>query len=181
MADPASLSVTAGVGIAANVGGSILGAFGSEEAGQAQAAQYKYQQGVALVNAQIAQQNASYATATGEVEAQQSGMATRAQIGATQAQQGASGLDVNRGSTVDVRASEADIGAENQAVTRSNAARAAYGFEVQGVQATAQAAVYGMQATQALTAGDIGAASSLLGGAGSVSSKWIQAKQVGAF
>ncbi len=176
MADPATI---AGVGIASQVGGSLLGAVGSATSGAAQQAQYQYLAGVAAVNQQIAKQNAAYATATGEVEAQQSGMATAAQIASTKAQQGASGLDVNRGSAVDVRASEADIGAENQAITRSNAARAAYGFEVEGVQAAAQGQVDIMQGQQAKTAGEFGVASSLLGGATSVSSKWLQASQQG--
>jgi hypothetical protein len=178
MADPSTIAAG---GMAANVGGSLLGAFGANQAGQANSAMYQYQAGIALMNENIARQNASYATAVGEVEAQQSGMQTRAQIGQTKATQGASGLDVNKGSAVDVRASEADIGAENQAITRASAARAAYGYNVEAAQDQAQATVDQMQAKQAAEAGKISALGSLLGGASSVSSKWLSANSQGLF
>lgn len=161
--------------------GSILGAFGQQQAGQAQASMYTYQAGVAQMNKTIADQNAAYALASGEVQAQQEGMKTRAEIGQTKATQGASGVDVNRGSSVDVRASEAEIGAENQALTRSNAARVAYGYQVEGAQATAQSNIDLMAASRSKTAGTIGAFTSLLGGASSVSSKWMQGNQAGIF
>jgi hypothetical protein len=106
-------------------------------------------------------------------------MTIAAQLSSIKATQGASGLDVNRGSAVEVRASEANIGEENQAITRSNAARTAYGFEVQSVQDQAQSQIDIMQGKQAKIAGEIGAGSSLLGGATSVASKWIQAKYQG--
>lgn len=176
MASPIAI---AGMGL--GVVGAGVSAFGSAQSGAAQQSMYQYQAGVAQINKQIAEQNASYAEASGEVQAQQEGMKTRAEIGQTRATQGASGVDVNRGSAVDVRASEAEIGAENQALTRSNAARVAYGYRVEGAQQEAQSTVDLMAGKQAKTAGDIGAYASLLGGASSVSSKWLQGKQVGLF
>jgi hypothetical protein len=58
-------------GMAASAAGGILGAGGSMYSGEAQAAQATYQAGVARVNARIAQQDADYARAAGEEEAQQ--------------------------------------------------------------------------------------------------------------
>jgi hypothetical protein len=180
MADPVSMTVAA-VSMGATAAGGVTSAIGSAMSGQAQGNMYAYQQSVALMNKQIADQNESYALASGEVEAQQSGMRTRAEIGQTKATQGASNLDVNTGSNLRVREGEAEIGAENQALIRSNAARTAYGFAVEGAQDTAQGQVYGMAGANAIEAGQIGAFTSLLGGAAGVSDKWFQARQSGLF
>jgi len=178
MADPFTLAT---VGIGATAGGSVLGGLGNMLSGQSSQNMYNYQSAVALVNKQISDQNASYAIAAGETSAQQSGMQTRATIGTTRATQGAGGLDVNSGSNLNVRSSEAEVGAESAALIRSNAAKQAYGYEVEGLQYTAQSAVYKQAGSQSALAGMIGAGSSLLGGAGSVASKWLGAQQAGIF
>lgn len=168
----------AAMGIGASGLGGVTGAIGSVFGGEAQKSMYEYQAAVARINAGIAEQNASYAIAAGEAEAQQQGMKTRAEIGQTRATQGASGLDVNRGSAVDVRASEAEVGAMDQAMVRANAQRQAYGYRVQAMQETAQAQLDQMAGQNAQTAGIIGSFTSLLGGASGVSSKWMQATQL---
>lgn len=171
MASPTALAAVAG---GAQVGGAVLGAIGSEYKGTAESNMYTYQAGVAQLNKKIALQNSDYALQSGEVEQQESGMRTRGQVGQTHVQQGASNLDVDGGSATDVITSERDIGKQNQDVIRSNAARRAYGFQVEGMQADAQSDIYNMAAKTAKTSGDIGAVSSILGGAGSVASKWYQ-------
>jgi hypothetical protein len=173
------MGIPAMIGMGFSALGGIFGAAGAREMGQAQANMYNYQAGIAMLNKQIAEQNARYAIASGEVEAQQSGMQTRYQIGASRAQQGASGLDVNRGSALAVRESEAEIGEQNQAIIRSNAQRTAYGFQTQAVQDQAQSQLYGMAAQQSIIAGNYGAMSSLLGAGASVASKWYQGSQYG--
>ena len=125
----------AAIGLGSTVLGGITGAFGSIFGGQAQAGAYNYQAGIAEMNAQIARQNAAYETALGEQKAQESGLKTRAQISQTRATQGASGLDVNSGSGAEVRKSEFVLGDYDQSVIRNNAARRAYGFEVEAVPA----------------------------------------------
>jgi hypothetical protein len=176
--DPVSLSTMA---IGASAAGGGVSALGSIFGGESQANMYNYQAGIQNLNAQIAKQNADYAVASGEVQAQESGMQTRAQIGQTKAQQGAGGLAVGGGSNARVVTSEAEIGQENQAIIRSNAARTAYGYEVQGTQATAQAGLDTMAASNATTAADISAFGSILGTAGSVSSKWLAGTTSGTF
>lgn len=173
MVDPISATAMATVSLGSTAAGGITGAIGSLFGGSAQSNMYKYQAGIAAMNAQIAQQNANYDLAVGEVQAQQSGMKTRAVIGATRAQQGASGLDVNTGTAVQVRASEAELGAEDMALIRSNAAKRAYGDEVTAVQDTAQSELDTYAARNSQTAGVIGAFSSVLGAGGSISSKWV--------
>jgi hypothetical protein len=179
MADPVS-AIAIG-GLASSALGAGVSAFGNMQQGAAQSAAYTYQAGIAQINAQIADQNARYAYAVGEQKAQAAGMQTRAIIGQTKAQQGASGLDVNVGSAVDVRASEADLGAENVGVIRNDAARTAYGYQVEEQQQLTQAALDRFAAKNVKTAGYIGAASSLLGGASSVSDKWLKGQQAGSF
>jgi hypothetical protein len=162
-------------------GGAALSAYGSYEGGKAQQATYNYQAAVAAMNAKIANANAARAIQVGESQAQISGMQTRAQIGETKAVQSGSNLDVNKGSAVDVRASEADIGAENERTIRNDAQQKAYDFQVQAAQDTAQGNLDTFAGQNAMTAGKIGAFSSLLSGAGSVAGKWSQFSQQGAF
>lgn len=171
----------AGVGMGAQAAGSIVGAIGSIWQGQAQSQMYNYQAGIAKVNQQIEQQNANYALQVGEVAAQQSGLQTKAVVSGTKAAQGASNIDVNSGSTTAVRSSETELGQENEAIIRADAAKRAYGYSVGAFQQGAQAEIYKTSAATSITAGDIGAASSLLGGVSGVSSKWLQASQSGAF
>jgi hypothetical protein len=168
----------AGASLGATALGGITGAVGSIFGGQSQSAMYQYQAGIAAMNAQIAKQNAAYETAVGETRAQESGMKTRAQIGSTRAQQGASGLDVNSGTNVSVRASEAELGNFEQSIIRSDAARRAYGQEVVAAQETAQSQVDMMAADNAKTAGLLGGFTSILGGASSFGSKYLQFQQL---
>lgn len=173
MADPVSLSALAIGGMAAGGAGSIVNAIGQVFSGQSQGNMYAYQAGVATMNKNIALQNADYARIAGEVSAQESGMKTRAVVGEQKAMQGRSGLDVNRGSLVQVRTSQLEVGAEDEAIIRSNAARKAYGYDVEAAQSEAQSRLYTAASSGAKTAGWIGAAGSILGGASSVSSKWL--------
>ena len=184
----------------------IAKAFGME----VEASQYEYQSNVAQyrsavaqTNANIADQNATYERDVGEISAQQSGMKSRAELGAMKAQQGASGIDVNSGSSVDVRESMIELGTYDQAMIRSNAAHKAYAYEVEATQDRAQADLYQYESSMnlaqkqnALTAagmtmqaiplqeksmalagqaGQLGAEASMVNTIGSVASKWTQA------
>lgn len=176
MADPFSW---AAIGMAASAAGAGVSAFGSASSGSSRAKMYQYQAGIAQMNEKIAKQNADYSRSVGEVTAQESGLKTRAQIGETRAIQGASNLDVNTGSPSLVRASEHEIGQQDQTIIRSDAARRAYGFDVEAAQARAQGNIYNLSASSSRTAGNIGAISSILGGVSSVSSRWLQGRSVG--
>src|ERR1700689_761919 len=120
--DPVSLTA---ISLAASAAGGGVSAFGALEQGKSQGAIYNYQAGVANLNSQIAKQNADYAVASGEVQAQESGMRTRQQVGGIIAQQGAGGLAIGGGSNARVVSSQQQVGQEDQALIRSNAARAA--------------------------------------------------------
>lgn len=156
-------------------------AAGAAYSGAASSAAYQYQAGVAQMNSQIAKQNAAYETALGEQQAQMSGMKSRSLISQTRAMQGAGGLDVQSGSNAQVRDSAAQLAQYDQAVIRNNAARRAYGAEVEATQFDAQAALDRMSASTSLTAGYLGAASSILGAGSSFATKWMWGRERGMF
>ena len=93
MADPVSIGSMVLGGAGAGVS-----AFGSLFQGDAQSNMYKYQAGVARVNAAVATQDANYAREAGEVEATNAGMRTRAEVGSTRAGMAAGNVAINSGS-----------------------------------------------------------------------------------
>lgn len=171
MTDPGTW---ARAGIGSSIGGSLLGAFGAFQQGSATSQMFKYQSGIAQLNQQIALQNRDYALASGESQALQSGMRSRFQMGRIIANQGASNIDVGSGSSQDVQRSQLEIGQLDQATIRNNAARVAYGYSAEAATAGAQAGAYSAAAKNTMAAVPINVASSLISGAGSVSSKWLQ-------
>lgn len=157
--------------IAATAVGAGIQAEGAQYQGKAQANLYNYQAGVAQANKILADQDANYARESGEVSAQQSGMKTRTEVGETRAGFGAgnvAGASVNA-----VEKSETEIGQDNAALIRSNAAKRAFGFEVESAKDTAQGQVYQSAAQTSRTSADISSLSSIIGGASQVASKWL--------
>jgi hypothetical protein len=196
--------------------GQILDTVGKIFGLQTQAQQYgyaaniaDYQAGVAKVNQQIAAGNAEYARDVGEVAAQGAGMKGKADEATMEAHQAASGIDIASSSSTAVRTSMVEMNQYNQQMIRDNAAKQAYGYEVEAMQDEAQSKLYTYTgdvnraqaantkmamglAEQAIPleqqayglagqAGDIGATASLLGAAGTVSSQWMKASSLGMF
>ena len=170
----ASPGVLAGVGAGAQAGGSLLSYFGAKQEGAAQAGMYQYQAGIAQLNQKIALQNRDYSLATGEQQAAEEGMKQRAIAGKTKAAQGASGIDVGSGSSVDVQTSEAKIAGIDLATIRDNAARKAYGYSVEATQDDAQAGLDKLAAADVTQASKTKMLGSLISGAGGVADKWLQ-------
>lgn len=173
MADPVTL------GLGATIAGGGVSAFGQFMGGQSQSAMYKYQASTALVNQQIDKQNADYEREVGGIEAEKSGMKTAETISNTKSIQSASGIDIGSGSGKGVRESEGALGQFDQAIIRSNYAKKAYGYDVKAYEEGVQANVYKMSADKSATAGLIGSLGTILGTAGSVSSKWLQGQSAG--
>lgn len=175
---------------------------------EADAKAYMYKAGVASMNKQLKLQDADYSRWTGDFEAQQSGMKTKANLSRIKTAQASSGLDVNFGSAVGVRDSVVDIGQHEQAVIRANAARRAYGFEVEAAGQEAESTLGKMAAESSIKAadtsrssakeiaelsrrggsmaagsyeeaGNINAMKSIVGATGSVANKWLQGSQLG--
>jgi hypothetical protein len=166
MADPVTLGIMAV--------GTAVSAYGKMQAGAGEEAMYNYKAQVAAINQDIANKNAIYAGKVGETQAQTVGMQTRYDIGTEKTQQAASGLDVNKGSAVDIRASRAEVGAEDVAVTRANAAKTAYGYRTQAMGFQAESAIQTAAARNTATATQFNVASTILSGASGISDKWTK-------
>lgn len=163
----------------ASAGGSALNAFGALFSGDAAAKGYKYQAGVAKLNADISRQNAEYAIRAGEVDARRMGMRYGQEIGAAKVGQAAKNIDVNRGAPTMVRDSQHDIAIEDQGQIRENANRKALGQFQEANKYEAEASAAKVAARNSRIASYISAGSSILGGVSSVSSKWMQGQQLG--
>lgn len=174
-------SALAGLSIGATIAGGAAQAQGAAFSGQAQQQSYLYQAGVANINQQIAKQNQDYALNAGEQQAEKYGMAGGQRLGSIKASQGSSGLDVNSGSAVAVRAGESKVIHMDLDQIRSNAAKTAYDYDTQATGFENQAKLYRMAGANAKTAASINVESSILGTASSVAGKWLQGSQVGLF
>lgn len=167
------------VGLGASLAGGLLSAFGAEKSGQASQASYNYQAQVARINADIDRQNSEWTLTKGETEATQYGMKAAQQGSQIKASQGASGLDVNSGSNVNVQQSQKKITDIDLAQIRSNAGKTAYDFRTKATMDENQATLDVMAGENAKSAGDLNALGSIIGTAGSVSTKWMQGNQMG--
>lgn len=175
------IATIATISLVATAAAAAVSAVGAAYGGEAQAQAYKYKASVAKVNEQIAKQNAEYSLKAGEYEAFRQGMKTRFQMGQITATQASRGLDIRGGTTAEVVESQHEIGLQDQGLIRANAAKRAYGHEVEATSLRSEQGLYDMAATTAKTAGYLGATGSILGGVSSVGSKWVGAKNAGVY
>ena len=96
----------------------------------------------------------------------------RAMLGTTKAAQGASGVDVNSGSSVAVRQGESELGMLDALTIRSNAAKKGYADLVQSTSYQAESELQKQESEQAASAAPVAALGSLLGGASSVGASY---------
>lgn len=178
MADPFTLAT---LSIGANAAGAGISAFGALSEGNSTADMYNYRAGMAAYNSRVARENRDYTLSTGERQALQYGLGARDRAGKIISAQAASGVDLESGSAVNVREGQQYITKFDLDTIRSNAARRAYGYEVEAVNAENEASLYRRASHNAGEAGRIKALASLVSGASSVSSKWLQAKQSGIY
>lgn len=153
----------------ASLGTSVLGgataAVGSVMSGQAAQAATNYR-------AQVARNMAEHALAVGRVEAQKQGFKTASIIGQQRAQQSASGVEVDVGSPVDVRASAAQMGALDTETILNNAAQKAWGLR-------SQATLDEFSGEAAATEGWLKGLSSAMSTASGVGDKWLKYRTSG--
>src|SRR6185295_14758246 len=126
--DPGSLAI---MSLAGSAGGGILNAFGSAQSARANSTTAMYQAAVAHNNSIIAENNAQYALAVGRSQAETQNYKTRELLGVQKARQGASGIDVNSGSALDVRRSTIDLGQLDALTILNNAGMKAAGYRAQ--------------------------------------------------
>jgi hypothetical protein len=178
LADPLTLGT---IGMVGSIAGAGLGAAGALGKAGAASGMYSYQAGIAQLNQKIALQNRDYAYATGETQAEKYGMEARHRMGAIRAGEGASGIDIGSGSKLDVQKGQQTVTDIDMAQIRNNAARRAYGYSVEASQDVAQSNLYTAAASDARSAGTIGAIGSLVSGSTSVADKWLQGTSTGVF
>lgn len=156
----------------AAVASAAIGGASAIASGNSQANAANYQAQVAANNNIVAQQNASYALKAGAAKEEASRLQTAAVTARQKAIQGASGLDVESGSPIDVRSGTSTIGELDALTIRNNAAREAYGYQVQGGNFDTQGELDKAAASNDSTSGYLNASSSILGSASSIASKF---------
>lgn len=177
MADPVTLMAVGS--LAASVAGAGVSAYGASKTGEANAQAATYQAQVAANNKKIADQNAQAAITSGGLQSFTQGTKTAQVVGQQKAAQAANGLDVNSGTNLNVRTATQDMGHLDALTIMNNAMKKAAGFTAQGMNFGAESTLDTMKAGTSKTTGDIGVATSLLGGASSFSDKWIGYSQKG--
>jgi transposase len=165
--------------VIASVAGTAVSFIGQMQQGEANAAAARYQAAVARNNQIISEQNAIVETQKGQqmeaAKREQTAQATSMQ----RARLAAAGVALDSGSPVRIQEDIASLGELDALTIRNNAARAAYGYRSQGLNYAAQAGLDDMRSQNVSTAGTLGAFSSLIGGASSVSDKWLRFRNAG--
>ena len=149
-------------------GGAILGAVGSNQAGQAGAAQAAFASTIARSNVVIARQKAKDAIARGDVASARHGVEVKQAIATQRAAAAASGVAVDEGSALDITLDTAAFGRLDQLTIQNNAIREQIAFLQQRDQFLLEEQAGVSSGAAATAAGQLGAASSLLGGASNV-------------
>lgn len=171
MADP----ITAGLAIA----GGATGALGSIFGGEAAAASYKYQAAIQEMNAGIANQQAGMDAALGDLKGVQIGLQGAQQRGAARAAAGAGGLDVNSGSPAAVQNSILQSTRINEGNSEFGYLTRGWGARISATEDIAQSQADLLAASNATTAGTIGAFSSVLGAGLKISGQSVTGQTVG--
>lgn len=158
--------------LAFTAGSTILSAYGQQQAGKAQAAQARYNAAVQRNNQIVANQLAADSIKRGEIEEKQHRLQVAQLKGRQKTVLAASGIETDSGSALDILSDTAEIGELEALTIRNNAEREAHGFKTQASNFAASSQNNLLAADNAESAGTSGAFSTLLGGAGSVASKW---------
>ncbi|WP_312731075.1 hypothetical protein [Atlantibacter hermannii] len=130
--------------VAASIAISAMQAYNQHQQG-------KYAKAVANQNADIAEAQAEDAVNRGNIAADQRRREMRQRQGTQAATMGATGADLGSGSALDIFADTAQFGTLDALTTVNNAQREAYGYQVQGMNATAQGNAAQSQARAAVT------------------------------
>lgn len=173
------ISEVAYFAMAATAASAAVGAYSSYESGVAQRNAAMYQAAVAKNNQIYAEQYAQAATARGQRLEDAKRLETAQREGAVKAAAAANGLDVDSGSPLRLQEDTAKLGEYDALTIRDAASREAYGYRIKGSDYAAQAQLDEMRGADASRAGALGAFSSIIGGASSVSGKWVGFKQQG--
>ena len=179
MADPISLA--AGGSMALKAAGAGINAYGSLQEGKAKAGAYKYQAGIARANQYIQERNADWTLESGSRDEVALGLKQRAEMGSVLAKQSASGIKVDSGSNAEVQDSLRKVQEMDRGNLMRNMQQKVRGYKLAAWEEGEKAMLADTASRNAIKAGKTGALKSLIGGAESVSDKWLSAKNAGIF
>lgn len=167
--DPISIAAASLALSAIGTGASVMGQM---NANAAQGAQAGYMRDIALQHRQVSEWQASDAVARGKIAEDAQRRKTGQMIGTQTAALAGQGTDFS-GSEQDILGDTAAAGELDALTVRNNAAREAWGYKVQGVNAANSGA---LSAAKGFTS-NLGAGASLLSGASSLGDKWWKFQQ----
>jgi len=171
MSEAAAAATVTGLSVATSVAGLGMTALGQSQAQDSANAQAKYQGQVAANNAITAENEAQYAQATAERNANAKKREMLTVIGAQRAAEGSTGAVVDSGSFMDVRLDTAERGTMDAMALLQEGDLAAWRARNQAANFTAQSGLYDAASkTSAL----MPVAGSLLSGAGNIGANWYK-------
>lgn len=154
--------------IVASIGSALVGAGGTVLSGMAAKQAGDYQNKVAQMNAQIAEDNAKRALERSQIEQQDQDMLTRAQLGQQEALQAASGVTLSAGSQMLTRKAAAQLGRRDSLNIRQGGEIEAYNYKTQAVNQRAEGALAKSRGQGALIGSYFSAGGSLLSNAATI-------------
>jgi len=169
----AALPVLSAIGAGVGAVSTVMGGISSRN-------QANYQAEIAKNNQTIAIQNAARAEQAGNVQAEAQGRKGAARLAGIKVGQAASGIDVNKGTPVDVQAGQREINQLDTETVLSNAQLHAYGYRTQAMNFEAEERAQRSKADNAVPAALLKAGGGLLANASSLSGKWTTGGGFGA-
>jgi hypothetical protein len=166
MCEPTTIAIVA-------VAASAIGAFGQLQSGKAAEQAGNYNAAIARNNQIIAERQAEDSVKRGDVAADEQRRKTARIAGAQRAAFGSSGLAIDSPTSLDILGDTAAFGELDALTIKSNAQREAYGYRVQGMNYQAEEVMSRVRGKNANAAAQIGAASTLIGGAASGGDRWM--------
>lgn len=148
----------------------MIGAAGSVYAGQAAAAQGKYEQQIANRNAEMEERARRDAISRGETSQMQHYRKLAQAMGEARVKNSAAGLDVSFGSAASLEQDIEMIGYEDSAAIAENTHKEIQGYDINAANYRSEGKAARMRGNAARTAGYFNAASTLLGGASQIAS-----------
>lgn len=142
----------------------VMGAVGASQTASANAANYNVQGQIALNNAAIARQQEVFDTGAGEFKTTQTGLIGAAKVAAATGAMAKGGVDINTGSNLNIRDAATRAASVDSAVSQSDMARKAWGYQVAASNFGNQASADVAGANNARRAGRTAAIGSLLDG-----------------
>lgn len=162
------------LGMILSLGSTLLGAVGSIQQANAQAAAAEYNAKIGEMNAQLSERRARDAIERGAAEEQRKRMEVARLQGQQKAAMAANGVDLGFGSPLDTIVDTAALGELDALTIRTNAYRESYDRQVDAVNQRAGAELNRMEAKAAKTGGYLAAAGTVLGGVGNAYSSYRQ-------